>query len=711
MPILSHVGRKSVKGRAAILTIYLVLFGGAITMLYPFLLMLSGSIASNHSEYEFRLIPRYLYEERGLFETHVFNKYYRYSGVADVEQQWKVDIPSLAGGGKAPWTNIPIEPPSSADGQTPSAQAVFEYELCRKPDLSDPRIQQRISDYNEFREKHLPLALRDCYWIGSRSRSFQGDDEYREFLRAKYQTLEPLNEKYGTMAGSWPEVYAPYDRLHNRSIYVEDTPQQRDWFEFKSRQPIAFARPAVSEFGWSDFLNKRYKGDLEALNKAYRTSYPRFFDIGLSETKPTAESMATDWSEYVRTRLAARFMQFTGGAASDALWRSFQKTRLGKVELPTLPDTQAVNSPPTKQLNDLLLEFVATTLPLEDLRVVSAENLYRRFLLDKYGSLEALNTAHKLSASSIEQVYFPMPETDWKEMMDDPWSVKGYTLSRAYRTAINHILHHKQSLWNTAVFCAFAVAGALVVNPLCAYALSRFNLPAAYQILLFLLATMAFPAEVTIIPNFLMIKNFPLLRIVCGALGAGIGVGMVMIFLSWRKPILLTLAGIIGTGLGAWLVSDSVAYLVQLADTGSGNVSLLNTYWALVLPSIASGYSIFILKGFFDSLPAEIYESATIDGASELRIFATITLPLSKPVLAVIALWTFTAAYGSFTWALIICQDEKMWTLMVHLYQYQLYVDACERMAGFALASIPTLLVFILTQKMILKGIVLPSYK
>ena len=115
--------------------------------------------------------------------------------------------------------------------------------------------------------------------------------------------------------------------------------------------------------------------------------------------------------------------------------------------------------------------------------------------------------------------------------------------------------------------------------------------------------------------------------------------------------------------------------------------------------------------GFFDCLPQALYESAVIDGAGEMRIFTRITLPMSTPVFAVIALWSFTAAYGSFPWALSICQDPKMWTLMVHLYQYQMVVDAAEDLAALTLASIPTLIVFLIAQKIILKGIILPTYK
>ena len=111
-------------------------------------------------------------------------------------------------------------------------------------------------------------------------------------------------------------------------------------------------------------------------------------------------------------------------------------------------------------------------------------------------------------------------------------------------------------------------------------------------------------------------------------------------------------------------------------DPGSGAVflmlrefGLLNSFWALILPELAHGYSIFLLKGFFASLPRELYESAQIDGAGEFRIFWQSTMRLSQPILAVIALQAFTAAYSNFMMARLLCQNENMWTLMPWLYQ------------------------------------------
>jgi multiple sugar transport system permease protein len=193
------------------------------------------------------------------------------------------------------------------------------------------------------------------------------------------------------------------------------------------------------------------------------------------------------------------------------------------------------------------------------------------------------------------------------------------------------------------------VALQLTVNPLAAYALSRYKLSYGHSILLILVATMAFPHEVAMIPRFLMIKE----------------------------------------------------------------MHLLNTYWAIVLPWLAQGYFIFLLKGFFDSLPPELFESAKIDGASEMRMFLQIAVPVCKPIFAVIALQAFSAMYSAFMFALLVCQDKARWTLMVFLYQYQHMpgINDSEVMAALVIAAIPTLVVFLLAQGVIIRGIIVPHMK
>jgi len=140
-------------------------------------------------------------------------------------------------------------------------------------------------------------------------------------------------------------------------------------------------------------------------------------------------------------------------------------------------------------------------------------------------------------------------------------------------------------------------------------------------------------------------------------------------------------------------------------------LSLLNTFWALVLPGAANGFSIFLLKGFFDSLPQELYEAADIDGAGEWTKFWHITMTLSKPILAVLALGAFTVAYTEFMMALVIIPDPNMWTLMVWLYQLQSTSHPSVVYASLVIAAIPTMIIFLLCQNLIMRGLVVPVEK
>ena len=205
------------------------------------------------------------------------------------------------------------------------------------------------------------------------------------------------------------------------------------------------------------------------------------------------------------------------------------------------------------------------------------------------------------------------------------------------------------------------------------------------------------------IPAFLLLKRFPLWPLLGGGAAFGVAIwllGRLCPKLSEMLRVVLALA--IGGAVGALAIP---------AAMGVWHVSLLNSFAALVLPGMANGYSIFLLKGFFDSLPRELYEAADIDGASEWRKFWTFTMALSKPILAVIALGAFTAAYSALMMALIIIPDEKMWTLMVWIFQLQGQSHQSVVYASLVLAAIPVLFVFIIAQGIIIKGIVVPVEK
>ena len=126
---------------------------------------------------------------------------------------------------------------------------------------------------------------------------------------------------------------------------------------------------------------------------------------------------------------------------------------------------------------------------------------------------------------------------------------------------------------------------------------------------------------------------------------------------------------------------------------------------------MVNAYMILLLKGFFDSLPRELYEAADLDGAREWTKFWSFTMALSKPILAVIALNAFIGAYTNFMMALIIIPDSKMWTMMVWLFQLQSDSHLSVIYASLVIAAIPTFFMFMICQRLIIRGIVVPTEK
>jgi multiple sugar transport system permease protein len=287
--------------------------------------------------------------------------------------------------------------------------------------------------------------------------------------------------------------------------------------------------------------------------------------------------------------------------------------------------------------------------------------------------------------------------------MADTSALRWQLTFQNYRGVFDYVLVHGRAILNTLIYCTLAVTTALLVNPLAAYALSRYKPPSRYKILLFCMATMAFPAEVTMIPSFLLLKRFPLWPLVGGALACGVTIWLLAkLAKQWPESLRMIAALGVGIVVGVWAVPTVME---------KPTISLLNTFAALVLPGMANGFSIFLLMGYFDSLPRELYEAAELDGAREWTKFWTITMSLSKPVLAVIALGVFVSAYSAFMIALIIIPDQKMWTLMVWIYQLQISAKPAMIFASLVVAAIPTFLMFAFCQNLIMRGIIVPTEK
>ncbi|MBI4025311.1 MAG: carbohydrate ABC transporter permease [Verrucomicrobia bacterium] len=638
MPVISKVGRSSPGIRLILILMYALLLVGSATMIGPFLMMLAGSISSEADISDYRIVPKFLSNDTALLARYLNDKYY--GELVTVKDLYRYEL-------------------SRIDVRTGTvAEMVRALGLREK--LADPVQRRLVAEYGEFLSRHIPVEL---YQAGFNLRGGligPVNQWYQECLKKRFSTITEMNRAYGEQTPYWAEVIAPLERIAFRDWSPVYHQRYRDYLEFKKTMPAWQRQPFEGARKWVEQLRLVSDGNIQKLNKILGTNHEDYYQIPLPLTAPDDPVLLGIWEDFVRRKWPLRLIQVNVDGLRE--YRSFiqerrktiekvnaaYKTRYAGFDDIPWPEGELFEGVRQSDFIDFLKgtqrESVKLSMKNVTLRTASAE--FRKWLLTRHGgNLEGINAALGARFSVLEDILIPQPLWEWNEMVSARGHWRWEFVKANYFEVGSFILTKGRALINTVVFIAISIAVTLTVNPLCAYALSRFNLSYAYKVLLFLLATMAFPGEVTMIPNFLLLRD----------------------------------------------------------------LGMLNTFYALILPGMASGFSIFLLKGFFDTLPKELYEAAQLDGAGELRMFYQITVPLCRPVFAYIALITFTGAYGAFLFALTVCQDPAMWTIMVWLYDLNTSAPEHIKVAALVLAMLPTLLVFVTCQRVIMRGIVLPQ--
>ena len=482
--------------------------------------------------------------------------------------------------------------------------------------------------------------------------------------------VEEMNRQLGTEFLTWSDLRLAAEDYLVRRGKPGTEPFNLAYQDFKMRQPPA-SRIYFSPEGFyrNGYLKTQYGKDIAGYNKSHGTAYTDWGQVHLTRNYPAGPAFSDeereDWEVFVRTLLSLFWIRAETRAAPayqgflKAKYRTIEGlnrnygTGYGSFEAVPLIEEVRTGGLAFSDWDAFLQGWKDPEtgeefkLPPGMIRLHTIDFMFRDYLKAAHGTCRAMNAALGTAVSDWMEVFPPQQDLQYLDFKERKGEIRREFIRRNYVTVIDYMVLHGRGILNTAIYCALQILCALTINPLAAYGLSRYKPPSAYKILLFLMLTMAFPPMVTQIPAFLMLREF----------------------------------------------------------------NLLNTFWALILPGMANGYSIFLLKGFFDSLPQELYESAELDGAGEFRIFFQITMSLSTPILAVVALRAFTMAYSNFMMALLICQDQKMWTLMPWLYQLQQRCGPGITYASLLIAAIPTFLVFAFCQNVIMRGIVVPVEK
>nr|WP_227522129.1 carbohydrate ABC transporter permease [Bacillus solitudinis] len=204
-------------------------------------------------------------------------------------------------------------------------------------------------------------------------------------------------------------------------------------------------------------------------------------------------------------------------------------------------------------------------------------------------------------------------------------------------------------LWNSLFVAITSTLGQILLCSMAAYAFARLEFKGRDMIFIIYLATLMVPTQVTMTPQFILMK-----------------------YLGW-----------------------------------------LDTYQGLIIPGIFNAFGTFLLRQFFLGIPKELEEAAFIDGASHFRIFWQIILPLAKPALATLAIFSFMQSWNNFLWPLIVVSDPDMMTLPLglSLLQGRWETDWNLMMAGVVISVIPVLVVYLFAQRHFIQGITLSGMK
>ena len=142
-------------------------------------------------------------------------------------------------------------------------------------------------------------------------------------------------------------------------------------------------------------------------------------------------------------------------------------------------------------------------------------------------------------------------------------------------------------------------------------------------------------------------------------------------------------------------------------------LGLINTYWGVIVPSLASIFGIFLIRQYTQSIPDDLLDAARIDGASELRIYWSVVLPVIRPILATLSIWIFLITWNDFMWPLIVLSDSSRYTLPVALANLagEHVQDTELMMAGSVITVLPVMLTFLVLQRYYLEGVTAGSVK
>jgi multiple sugar transport system permease protein len=171
---------------------------------------------------------------------------------------------------------------------------------------------------------------------------------------------------------------------------------------------------------------------------------------------------------------------------------------------------------------------------------------------------------------------------------------------------------------------------------------------------------------------------------------------------------------ILGLMLGTLMIPSTVLIIPQyvtVIDLPIFHWHMLDSPWVIWLPAVTNAFNIFLLKRFFDSIPSDLLAAAAIDGAGPLRQLWSIILPISRPIIGVVSIFSVTAVWKDFLWPLLVEPSPDNRTVNVGLYAFSQGITQNVLVAGAVIAAVPTIIFFLIFQRNIMSGLTTGSLK
>lgn len=231
---------------------------------------------------------------------------------------------------------------------------------------------------------------------------------------------------------------------------------------------------------------------------------------------------------------------------------------------------------------------------------------------------------------------------DLAQFTHNPWTVSLPVHGENYTAAWTAINRY---MLNSIIVSGVSCLGVLLLATLSAYVFARYSFPGKEILFYLIIGLLMIPAILTLIPQYILVRD----------------------------------------------------------------LHLLNTRWALILPYISGGqvFGIFLLRSFFASLPEELFEAARVDGANDLTMLLRLVLPLSWSILATLAIFQILATWNDLIWPAVVIDDDALKTVVTGIWSFsqQYSTDYGPLMAGYALASLPLLLLFAVASRYFVAGL------